>query len=173
MTLELVVVAVVVAGGVAFLVWELRRRDRDATALKLIALFGPSIERVQLEPRTLPTWAAVARTTRRLFPEAFARLDAASQGPFPFPPALIERAHARWTTEWLAWEREHDLRYKRLASEVEAERVDVTDERGRVLEARLREIEQEKLQRYQERYEEYVRVGKAIGELEQSSGEDR
>lgn len=170
MTTGLAVIALVVAGGVALLLQAMRRRDRDATALTLIGIFGPGVEQVQREPRSLPAWAGVAGTARTLFPEAFARLDAAGEGPFPFPPALIESAHARWTTVWLAWEREHDLTYKRLASEVEAALSQTAGEQARLLEARLREIEQEKLQRYQARYEEYVRVGKAIGKLEQSSG---
>ena len=169
MTTGLAVIALVVAGGVALL-QAMRRRDRDATVLTLIGIFGPAVEQVQREPRSLPAWAGVAGTTRTLFPEAFARLDAAGEGPFPFSPALIEGAHARWTTVWLAWEREHDLTYKRLASEAETALAETTGEQARLLEARLREIEQEKLQRYQERYEEYVRVGKAIGKLEQSTG---
>ena len=167
MTTGLVVIALVVAGGVALLLQAMRRRDRDATVLTLVGIFGPAVEQVQREPRSLPAWAGVAGTTRTLFPEAFARLDAAAgEGPFPFSPALIEGAHARWTTVWLAWEREHDLTYKRLASEAETALAEATGEQARLLEARLREIEQEKLQRYQERYEEYVRVGKAIGKLE-------
>ena len=74
--------------------------------------------------------------------------------------------HARWTTQWLAWERDHDLEYKRRATELEVELEGASRARSTVLRARLAEVEQEKLLRYQERYEEYVRVGKAIGKLE-------
>ena len=75
------------------------------------------------------------------------------------------RLHARWTTQWLAWERDHDLEYKRRGAEVEVELEGASPARSSVLRARLAEVEQEKLLRYQERYEEYVRVGKAIGGL--------
>ena len=166
-------IALVVAVGVALLLREMRHRHRDSTVLKLIGIFGPSIARVQVEPRELPAWAGVARSARRVFPEAFSRLDAAGRGSFPFSSQFIEGAHARWTAVWLAWEREHDLTYKRLASEVEVELAQASSEQARLLEARFGEIEQEKLQRYQERYEEYVRIGKAFAALEQSSGDAR
>ena len=73
-----------------------------------------------------------------------------------------------WTADWLAWERQHDLEYRQRASTVEAEL-----DRGREqdiarLRKRLAAIEQEKLQKYQERYEDYVRVGRAIAALDDS-----
>ena len=84
---------------------------------------------------------------------------------FPFPPDLVEAAHARWTAEWLAWERQHDLVYKRKAGEAEAELDRAEEEAVSRARAHLAAIEQEKLQLYQQRYEEYVQVGKALASL--------
>ena len=69
-------------------------------------------------------------------------------------------AHARWSADWLAWERTHDADYKLKAAQVEADisaRGDST--LGR---ARLDAVEREKLDKYQRRYEEYARVSKAL-----------
>ena len=164
-TLMLAVVALVGASGVAAIIADSRRRHRQNALLEMLALFGPGVARVQVEPRELVPWSQVAASARALFPEAFRELDEASGGHFPFSPDLIESVHARWTTQWLAWERDHDLEYKRRAAEVEVELEGASPARSSVLRARLAEVEQEKLLRYQERYEEYVRVGKAIGGL--------
>lgn len=161
----LAVVALVGACGVVAVVADSRRRHRQTALLDLLALFGPSVARVQAEPRELVPWSQVATSARVLFPEAFRELDGASGGRFPFSAELIESVHARWTTQWLAWERDHDLEYKRRRAELEAELEGALPARSSVLRARLAEVEQEKLLRYQERYEEYVRVGKAIGGL--------
>ena len=106
----------------------------------------------------------VAATARVLFPDTFKELDAANGAQFPFPGTVIEDVHARWTTQWLVWEREHDLEYKRQASRAEAALASASA--AVRLQSQLVAIEQEKLQRYQERYEEYVRVGRAMGKLE-------
>ena len=164
-TLMLAVVALVGASGVAAIIADSRRRQRQSALLEMLALFGPSVARVQVEPRELVPWSQVATSARALFPEAFRELDEASGGHFPFSPDLIESVHARWTTQWLAWERDHDLEYKRRGAELEVELEGESPARSSVLRARLAEVEQEKLLRYQERYEEYVRVGKAIGGL--------
>ena len=166
-----VVVAVVgllmTAIGVV-LVLELRERRREELRIRLIAVFAPAIAQARADPRGLVAWAEVARVTRKLFPEAFHRLDAASEGRFPFSPGLVEAVHAKWTSEWLAWERQHDLEYKQRASAAEAELGRAGETDAPSVRARLAAIEQEKLQTYQERYEEYVRVGKAIAALEEA-----
>ena len=164
-TLMLAVVALVGASGVAAVIADSRRRHRQSVLTELLALFGPSVARVQVEPRELVPWSQVASSARALFPEAFVELDEASGGRFPFSPELIETVHARWTTQWLAWERDHDLEYKRRETELEVELEGASPARSSVLRVRLAGVEQEKLLRYQERYEEYVRVGKAIGGL--------
>ena len=156
---------VVIAAAVAILV-ELRRRRREDLLASLVATFGPAVAKVKVEPREVVAWAGVASTARGLFPEAFKELDAAAGDRFPFSGAVIEEAHARWTTQWLAWEREHDLEYRRRAGQVETELASGSAGDVSSLHSQLAAIEQEKLQRYQERYEEYVRVGRAMGELE-------
>ena len=66
----------------------------------------------------------------------------------------------------MSWERQHDLDYKQRASTAEAELTRAGETDAATVRARLAAIDQEKLQTYQERYEEYVRVGKAIAALE-------
>ena len=166
MNTTLVVFSVVVIASTVAVLVEMRRRRREHILASVLATFGPAVAKVQVEPRVLVTWASVATTARALFPEAFKELDAASGARFPFPAAVIEEAHARWTTQWLAWERGHDLECKRQTSRVEAELARASAEDTPSLHSQLAAIEQEKLQRYQERYEEYVRVGRAMGELE-------
>ena len=86
--------------------------------------------------------------------------------PLPFGPAQIEAAHARWTSDWLAWEHMHDAEYKARAAAVLAE----APAGSAVDRARLDAIERERLQRYQQRYESYVRTSKAIQGLMTQAG---
>ena len=164
-TTLVVILLVVIAGTVAVLV-EMRRRRREHILTSVLATFGPAVAKVHVEPRALVAWASVATTARALFPDAFKELDAASGARFPFPATVIEDAHAKWTTQWLTWERDHDLECKRQTSRVEAELARASAEDAPGLHSQQAAIEQEKLLRYQERYEEYVRVGRAMGELE-------
>ena len=161
-------VAVLLAAGlgVALLLPELRRRRQEATLLQLLATFGPAVAAGQADPERFVAWSEVARTARALFPEAFARLDAASGGRFPFSRQAVEAAHARWTADWLAWERRHDLEYKERAAAAESALAQAEGDAADALRARLAAVNQEKLQTYQDRYERYVRVGKAIAALE-------
>ena len=158
-------VALVGAAGVAAVIADSRRRHHRNELLGILTLFGPGVARVQVEPRELVPWSQVATSARTLFPQAFQELDQATGARFPFSADLIDSVHARWTTQWLAWERDHDLEYKRRVTELEVELEGASPTRSTVLRARLAEVEQEKLLRYQERYEEYVQVGKAMGEL--------
>ena len=117
---------------------EEQRRNRE---LSIATLFAPAIERAREDPRVLLTWQPLATTLRARFPEEFAALDAASGSTFPFTREFIAAAHARWTADWLTWEKAH----------VEAGKADAA--------------ERDKLELYQRRYEEYVRVGKALQAL--------
>ncbi|HUK36257.1 MAG TPA: hypothetical protein VLV86_20210, partial [Vicinamibacterales bacterium] len=75
----------------------------------------------------------------------------------------ILAAHSTWTAEWLAWERSHDGVFKLKALEAqETLQGSAESEVGR---AKLQAIEREKLDLYQRRYEEYVRVGRALQAL--------
>jgi hypothetical protein len=159
--------AVIVAGAVAWAGWWIARelkatREGDARArvLRLMALFSPGVGAVLDDPRALLSWQPLAATARRLFPSEFAALDQAAGRSFPFGVEQIEAAHARWSADWLSWERTHDADYKLKAAQIEA---DISAEGGSALSrARLDAVEREKLDKYQRRYEEYARVSKAL-----------
>ena len=84
-------------------------------------------------------------------------------GAFPFSHDRLQSAHAQWTADWLAWERTHDAEYKLKAAVVEQD-IAVAGSSA-VLRARLDAVESEKLDLYQRRYQEYVRVAKALQAL--------
>ena len=159
--------AVIVTGAVAWAGWWIARelkatREEVARArvLRLMALFSPGIGAVLDDPRALLSWQPLAATARQLFPSEFAALDRASGRSFPFSAEQIDAAHARWSADWLAWERTHDAEYKLKAAQIEA---DISAEGGSALgRARLDAVEREKLDKYQRRYEEYARVSKAL-----------
>ena len=166
MTLPLLALGGLLAVALVVVVREMRRYRRAQLLTALLAMFGPVAAKARSEPRELVEWVGVAATARVLFPDLFRDLDAASGGRFPFPTDLVEQAHARWTSQWLAWERAHDLEYRRRSDDVEAKLAGASPNEVSGVRAQLSAIEQEKLQRYQDRYEEYVRLGKALSELE-------
>ena len=135
-------------------------RDRE---LSIVALFAPAMEAAQNDPRVLLTWQPLAKTLRARFPGEFAALDAASGSTFPFSKEFLSSAHARWTTDWLTWEKAHDGTYKLKA--VVAQQELKGDTGSEVARAKIDAIEREKLELYQRRYEEYVRVSKALQTL--------
>ena len=143
---------------------EVRRRRLEQAVQNLLAALGPAVVAARVDPEALVAWAAVARTARGAFPEACARLDAAAGGRFPFSADLVEAAHARWTADWLAWERQHDIKYKERVAAAEQAWDAAAEHEAAACRLRLAAVNQEKLQTYQERYEHYVRVGKAIGD---------
>jgi hypothetical protein len=112
------------------------------------------------DPRAILEWQPLAAASRKLFPQEFAELDAAFGGMFPFNRDQIQNAHAQWTADWLAWEAAHDVEYKLKAATIEGELA--SGGASRLLRARLDAVEREKLDRYQRRYQEYVRVSKAL-----------
>jgi hypothetical protein len=162
----------IVAGAVllaaAQLVAELKRgRDerQRSRELSLAALFGPAIASAHHDPAVLLTWQPLAKALRSRFPAEFAALDAGSGSTFPFNKDFLSSAHARWTADWLAWEKAHDGTYKMkalIAQQEQQARGDAGTEAGR---ARIDAVEREKLEMYQRRYEEYVRVAKALQAL--------
>ena len=164
-TVLTVALVAIVAIGVALVV-ELRTAQRRELAQNLLATFAPGIAAVHDEPCTLLVWYPLAETARRLFPQAFADLDRAAGGRFPFTKTQLQSAHARWTTEWLEWERAHDAEYKLKAAALEIEAVRDGTPPGSVLRARIEGVEREKLELYQQRYTEYVTVGKALAALD-------
>jgi hypothetical protein len=128
-----------------------------------MAMFAPGIGAAAADPRAILVWQPVARMARQIFPEEFALIDRAAGAAFPFSAERLQSAHAQWTADWLAWERTHDAEYKLKAAIVEQE----IAEGGAtaVLRARLDAVESEKLDLYQRRYGEYVRVAKALQAL--------
>jgi hypothetical protein len=153
---------VVTLAGVVQILHELRRRRREAAVQRIIATFGDAAARAPGDARQLLAWYPLAAAMRRLFPAEFAQIDRALGAPFPFGPEQVQAAHARWTADWLAWERAHDLEYKLKASALEQELERKGEAATSVGRARLQQIEREQLERYQQRYEEYVRVAKAL-----------
>jgi hypothetical protein len=157
--------AVVVAAGFVALITEERRWRRERLVMKLIEVFGAVTARGRSDPRELVGWAETARMARRRFPDACEELDRAMNGRFPFSDELVETAHARWTTEWLSWERQHDTEYKDRAARLEATLEGVAPDAQRVVRSNLASLEDEKLQTYQQRYETYVQVGTALADM--------
>ena len=135
----------------------------DRRTAEMLALFAPGIDAARRDPRALLTWQPLASIARKLFPAEFAEIDAAAGAPFPFTSEQIQAAHARWSADWLAWERAHDGEYKMRAAAAQDELGErVASQYGR---SRLEAIEREKLERYQQRYEEYTHVSKALQTL--------
>ena len=66
-------VALVGVSGVAAIIADSRRRHHRNELLGILTLFGPSVARVQVEPRELVPWSQVAISARTLFPKAFSR----------------------------------------------------------------------------------------------------
>jgi hypothetical protein len=163
------IVAAAIAGAALQVVGELRAaRDERARArqLALIELFVPARAAAQQDPRAYLVWHPIASLVRQLFPAESAALDRAAGGSFPFAPADLQAAHAQWTTEWLAWERAHDAEYKLKAAAAAAELAAASS--SEVARGKVEAVENEKLDRYQRRYAEYVRVAKALQALQQS-----
>jgi hypothetical protein len=160
-----IVVAAAIVWAVRALVLELRAVRTEATrtrALAVLQTFSAGIAAAHAEPRALLTWVPLARAARQLLPSEFALLDAAAGATFPFSTEQVQAAHARWTADWLAWERTHDAEYKLKAVVLERE-LAAGESAG--VRARLESVEREKLDLYQRRYSEYVQVAKALQSL--------
>ena len=153
-----------VGAALAFVLWriadELRRERREAAVRKLFATFAPAA--AQQDPKQLVAWYPLAQTARKLFPEAFKDLDTAAGGAFPFTREQLHAAHAKWTTEWLAWERAHDAEYSLKVAQVQDEIDRAQGPASALSRTRLAAVEQQKLERYQQRYEEYIKTAKAL-----------
>jgi hypothetical protein len=159
------VVAAAVAWAATQIVTELRATRQDASharVLDVFTAFAPAAGAVAEDPRAVLVWEPLARTARKLFPDEFAKLDRAAGAPFPIGPERIEAAHARWTADWLAWEGAHDAEFKSKAAALDEEMGAKPSPASR---ARFEAVEREKLERYQRRYQEYVRVAKALQRL--------
>jgi hypothetical protein len=166
LVLAAVLVAAVVAWGATRIASELRTTREDAArarVLEIFTLFAPAAGAAAEDPRAVLVWEPLARTARRLYPDQFAQLDRAAGGPFPFGPDRIEAAHAQWTADWLAWEGAHDAEFKTKAAAIEAELAGAAA--SPAARAQFEAVEREKLERYQRRYQEYIRVAKILQNL--------
>src|SRR3954467_10529649 len=159
-------VAAAVWWATGHIVAELRAtRDEAARArtLALLELFATAPGAIDAEPRALLAWQPIARVARQLFPAESAALDHAAGGTFPFTTEQAQAAHARWTADWLAGERAHDTEYKLKAAVAQQELAAAGG--SAAARAKLDAIESEKLDLYQRRYAEYVRIAKALQAL--------
>lgn len=161
-------ITLIAGAAIAYALWRigdvLRRQRQDASIQQIITVFAPAVAAVQQDPKLLLAWYPVAQTSRKLFPEQFAQLDRAAGAAFPFTKEQIQAAHARCTSEWLAWERAHDAEFSLKAAQVQDE-IDRSGHASPLLRTRLAAVEQQKLERYQQRYEEYVKTAKALAGL--------
>jgi hypothetical protein len=159
-------ITLLAAAGLAYVLWriadELRRARRQAALQQLVATFGPAAAAGQQDPKQIVMWYPLAQTSRKLFPEAFKDLDAAAGGVFPFTKDQVKAAHSRWTADWLAWERAHDAEYSVKTAQVQDEIDRAQGPASPLLRTRLAAVEQQKLERYQQRYEEYIKTAKAL-----------
>ncbi|OLE85572.1 MAG: hypothetical protein AUF76_00360 [Acidobacteria bacterium 13_1_20CM_2_65_9] len=170
----MIVVAILILAGVVHwsarqLLAEVKAAREEAArtrAVALLQLFAPGVGASARAPRALLVWQPLARTARQMYPTEFAALDRAAGGTFPFTKDQLQTAHADWTADWLVWERAHDAEYKLKAAALEHELGTTnTVSAPPLARARLDAIEREKLDLYQRRYQEYVRVAKALQAL--------
>jgi hypothetical protein len=167
-----IVVAITVAyvGGFIAILWftvgrEIRRHRRQASTHAMLATFGAAGAAAATDPRQLLAWYPLAQAARRLEPETFATLDAVTGRTFPFTREQVERAHAKVSSDWLAWEAAHDEEYRLKAAAVEQELGRSSGDAATLARARLDRVQHEKIERYQQRYEEYIRTAKALQAL--------
>lgn len=149
----------------ALLLTALRKRQKESAIQTLLSTFGGAQAAAQRDARLLLVWQPLAESARTLFPDAFASLDAATGRRFPFDKDAIERAHSTWTADWLAWEKTHDEEYRLKAAMVEQELRNATGDAAALVKARLDRVQHEKIERYQQRYEDYIRTAKALQAL--------
>lgn len=163
----IVLASLIVAAAIAWSALQVSaelRAAREARAreqtLTLLQLFAPALAAAHVDPRAYLVWQPIAAIARHVFPAESAALDKAAGGSFPFTSAQLQAAHAQWTTDWLAWERAHDAEYKLKAAQAHAELAASGGSDAARLQ--LEAIEREKLDLYQRRYAEYVRIAKAL-----------
>ncbi len=151
-----------IVGGLIVRALGEARRDRQIQSL--LATFGPVTERVRDDPRRLLAWYPVAERARRLFPDAFEAIETGGDR-FPFSDALIESVEAKWTAEWLEWERNNDTEYREQSAVIEATLESAEGAAAKAARARLDTIERDRLDRYQRRYQDYVEVSRGLAAL--------
>lgn len=165
-----IVMGAVYVGALSAILWftvgrEVRRQRQQAAAHRMLATFGPAQAAVLTDARMLLSWYPLAQAARKLDPDTFAALDAATGRTFPFTRDQVERAHAKVSSDWLAWEAAHDEEYRLKAAAAEQDLARSTGDAATLARARLDRVQHEKIERYQQRYEEYIRTAKALQAL--------
>jgi hypothetical protein len=168
--MTLLLAALVVAGALGWAATAIarelkasREESSRARTLEVLTAFAPGVAAAAADPRSLLVWQPIAAAARKAVPEVFAALDRGAGSTFPFSSEQIRAAHAKWTSDWLTWEQAHDAEYKLKAAAAEAE---LSASGGAPLaRARCEAVEREKLELYQRRYEEYVRISKGLQAL--------
>jgi type II secretory pathway pseudopilin PulG len=159
-------ITLLVGAALAYALWrigdEMRQQRREAALQHLLATFAAAAAAAQQDPKQMVVWHPLAQASRKLFTDAFKELDAAAGGTFPFSREQVKAAHARCTADWLAWERAHDAEYSLKSAQVQDEIDRAQGPASPLLRTRLAAIEQQKLERYQQRYEEYIKTAKAL-----------
>jgi hypothetical protein len=162
----LLVVAAAVYWAAQQIVAEMKAAREEAArtrAIALLQLLAPGLGASAQDPRALLVWHPIAKIARQMFPAEFASLDRGAGGTFPFTKEQLQAAHAEWTADWLGWERAHDAEYKLKVAALEHELGTAnTVSAPSLARARFEAIEREKLDLYQRRYQEYVRIAKAL-----------
>jgi hypothetical protein len=159
------ILAAAIVWAALYIAAELRRAREDASgrrAAALLELFAPGIAATQSDPRAYLVWQPIARVARQLLPAESAALDRAAGATFPFSSGQIQAAHAQWTADWLAWERAHDAEYKMKAAQAEL----AASGGSELARGQAEAIERQKLDLYQRRYAEYIRIAKALQALQ-------
>jgi len=143
-----------------------QRQHEERLTAQLITAVPPNL--ATSDPRVVLGWAHSFETIRHLFPDEIRRVEDISGEPFPVSNAIVEQVHARWTAKWLAWERKHHAEYQEKAALLQSDVVTTDQASASKLRARSSRLEDEKLESYQQRYEEYVTVGKALTDLQKT-----
>jgi hypothetical protein len=162
-------ITLLAGAAIAYALWRIgdlfERQSRQAAIQQILSTFAPAKAAVQRDPTQLLAWYPLAQASRKLFPDAFKAIDEAAGGTFPFTVQQLQAAHARCSADWLAWERAHDAEFSVKVAQVQDE-IDraggSASQASPLLRTRLAAVEQEKLERYQQRYEEYIRTAKAL-----------
>ena len=173
MTVAVLCAAAIVALAIVWATWSITAAlaahaapaagPKGGLDAELLALFAPGMAAVAADPQALLVWQPIAAAARSLAPQDFAALDRVYGKRFPFSDDDVQAGHARWTSDWLAWEQSHDTTFKLKAAL--AERDARLPGAGPVERAHADAVEREKLELYQRRYAEYVRVSKALQAL--------
>lgn len=146
---------------------DLERQHRERLTAMFVTGLAPIVARS--DARELIAWSGAIGMARKMYPNIMQELDLASGEKFPFTTEVIEDAHSQWTADWLTWERHHDIEFKERTRKLLAQSDSASDSMSQADRVQLGSIEDEKLQSYQQKYEEYIRIGNALSALKETA----